>query len=152
MAGVGGRAATDRGAEAAFKNATTGPAHHQAAHWASNITEGGGPQPRTASIGRRVTPGQRGYVLLHHPGDHTTAVEHHTHLRADPDTVVQRTRDRVVERLSDSCDVGQHANDSLYRHRLYRPSALFKSSTLGVASQVNSLSLRPKWPYAAVRR
>jgi hypothetical protein len=84
--------------------------------------------------------------LVRHP-DHPPAdaatVEVDADDRPDAHLVPERVRDQVVEGLLDRGQVRQDPGDQ-------RPSADFRSSTLEVASQVNSFSLRPKCPYAAV--
>ena len=63
---------------------------------------------------------------------------------AHGDTVVSE----VVERAVESRDVGQDPDDASGQ----RPTAAENSFSRDSDSQVNSAPLRPKCPYAAVRR
>ena len=84
---------------------------------------------------------------------------------ADPHPAGKMPRDQVVELLVDGRHVREDGHDARCRgwplaavadrqalSLPYRPISRLKSSSRLVCSQVNSFSLRPKWPYAAVRR
>ncbi len=109
-------------------------------------------------------PRGRGHVVLDHPTAHAARAQHDADLRTDAHVCVEGVGNRVVECLVQATHVGEHPHDalealrrhggSLTRRRVggprcpsaYRPRARLRSSTLGVASQVNSLSERPKCP------
>jgi hypothetical protein len=74
-------------------------------------------------------------------------VEHDPDAVADAHLVPEVVGDQVVERLVDRGLVRQDAYDPRLAQS---PSADLRSSTRLVCSQVSSLSLRPKCPYAAV--
>jgi hypothetical protein len=74
-------------------------------------------------------------------------MQHEPHAVADAHLVPEVVGDQVVERLVDRGLVRQDPDDPLPGQS---PSADLRSSTLLVCSQVSSLSLRPKCPYAAV--
>ncbi len=85
-----------------------------------------------------------------HPATDATAVERNTHDVAELQLVAKLVGNEVVELLVDARDVGQHLGDE--RRRCHTPIAEDSSSSRLVCSQVKSAPLRPKWPYAAVRR
>ena len=160
-----GKERTASGDDAVPRNVDTGPAQRHAAHAASWRTAGGGPQPRTAEIGRNVTPGTGS----------TSSSTTHPATRRGPRAMRtwvptrhgagERVGNAVVEGLAQRAHVGNDADDSphvCFSHgrsvtrrwvaprsgarARYRPRARLRSSTRGVASQVNSLSERPKCP------
>ena len=90
------------------------------------------------------------------PAAHAPAVQRDAHDRADAHQRRERVGNDVVEDALDRGDVGQDATDAGQRVPTpYRatPAARRSSSAYGsVFSQVKpSPSVRPKWPYAAVR-
>ena len=114
-----GTARTARGDEAVRRKAGTGPAQRHAAHRARSSTPGGGPQPRTAAIGRSTTPG---------PGSTSSSTTHpptrrgpqgDADLAPDAHRLGERGGNRVVEGLAQGAHIGEHPHDAfgvLRRH------------------------------------
>ena len=169
--GTRGSARTIVPGEAVPRKEEAGPAQRQAAQSARSTTAGGGPQPShdlRCSTARLGSP-SRQTASSHHPAPHAAPVQRHTHARPDHDRLVPGVGHGVVEDLGDGRHLGAHAHDRRVavtvaqvrapgrrRHGAVAPSreqpqdqsprADRRSSTRGVASQVNSFSDRPKWP------